>query len=98
MKIICTGGNSYTASSGLTSFEGIPALFLVMWKSFYIFVKKIVMVNKVFMVLGLILLIGGNILSYVYNGRMLYTMTNVCFVLMIVLNFYNYRSGKRRDG
>jgi len=69
-----------------------------MWKSFIIFVKKLVMVNKVFMVLGLILLIGGNILSYVYNGRMLYTMTNVCFVLMIVLNFYNYRSGKRRDG
>ena len=56
------------------------------------------MVNKVFMVLGLILLIGGNILSYVYNGRMLYTMTNVSFVLMIVLNFYNYRSNKRRDG
>jgi hypothetical protein len=81
----------------LRSGESQP-FFLVMWKSFYIFVKKIVMVNKVFMVLGLILLIGGNILSYVYNGRMLYTMTNVCFVLMIVLNFYNYRSGKRRDG
>jgi len=47
--------------------------------------------------LGLILLVGGNILSYVYNGRMLYAMTNISFVLMIVLNFYNYRIGKRRD-
>ena len=52
------------------------------------------MVNKVFMVLGVVLLIGGNILSYVYNGRMLYPMTNICFVMMIVLNFYNYKIKK----
>jgi hypothetical protein len=64
-------------------------------KWFYIFVKnKLDMVNKVFMVLGVVLLIGGNILSYVYNGRMLYPMTNICFVMMIVLNFYNYKIKK----
>lgn len=55
------------------------------------------MVNKVFMVLGVILLIGGNILSFNVNGRSLHTMTNICFVMMIVLNFYNLRRGNQKD-
>lgn len=49
------------------------------------------MTNKVNMVFGVILLIGGNILSYTYNDRMLHPMTNVCLIMIVVLNFYNFR-------
>ncbi len=54
------------------------------------------MVNKVFIVLGIILLVGGNILSYEVNGRLLKVMTNVCFVMMIGLNLFNYWINKRK--
>ena len=53
------------------------------------------MVKKVFLSLGILFLILGNVLCYHYNDRLLHPMTNVCLGIMLFLNFYNFNNGKR---
>ena len=56
---------------------------------FTIFVEKYrVMVRKVFLSLGILFLILGNVLCYHYNDRLLHPMTNLCFVFIVNIIYY----------
>jgi hypothetical protein len=45
------------------------------------------MKKNLFLILSIIFLVGGNILSYSLNGRMMKPMTNVLMVGLVTVNF-----------
>jgi len=54
---------------------------------FIIIIKKKSMKKNLFLILSIIFLVGGNILSYSLNGRMMKPMTNVLMVGLVTVNF-----------
>jgi hypothetical protein len=53
---------------------------------FIIIIKKKSMKKNLFLILLIIFLVGGNILSYNLNGRMMKPMTNLLMIGMLTIN------------